>query len=458
MLSLSWIEGRTRPSTYCKWSLAWLLSQYLAAFLVLKMFGRTLSLEQKLVHVFIVPLRYLGQMGGAVLFTPTPWLVTAAFLLQVVTAWALAALAIRRARDAAINEWWAAAAILPPLQPLLVLILSLLPSRAGPSSPSPATSDARARITVEAFQGACAGVGLTILAVATSTLVFGVYGSGLFVVSPLIIGAVTAYIGNRRSDIGGRATWALVKSAAVLAGLALLALALEGLICILVIAPLWLLISAIGGLIGRAIARATHRPPRSTSAALVVIPLVYALEAIFPASVTFENQVSIDIKAPPAAVWRSITAMGHIEEPPGLLFRLGLAHPLSGRLVGEGVGAERHGEFSTGIAVERITEWIPNHRLAFVVLNDVPTVRELSPYHHVHAPHVVGYFATTLASFELEDRGAHMTRLTLRSTHVLRLEPTLYWLPLANWVVEANKARVLRHIRVLAERLVNSVN
>jgi uncharacterized membrane protein YhaH (DUF805 family) len=458
MLSLSWIEGRTRPSTYCKWSLAWLLSQYLAAFLVLKMFGGTLSLEQKLVHVFIVPLRYLGQMGGAVLFTPTPWLATAAFLLQVVTAWALAALAIRRARDAAINEWWAAAAILPPLQPLLVLILSLLPSRAGPSSPSPATSDARARITVEAFQGACAGVGLTILAVATSTLVFGVYGSGLFVVSPLIIGAVTAYIGNRRSDIGGRATWALVKSAAVLAGLALLALALEGLICILVIAPLWLVISAIGGLIGRAIARATHRPPRSTSAALVVIPLVYALEAIFPASVTFENQVSIDIKATPAAVWRSITAMGHIEEPPGLLFRLGLAHPLSGRLVGEGVGAERHGEFSTGIAVEKITEWIPNHRLGFVVLNDVPTVRELSPYHHVHAPHVVGYFATTVASFELEDRGAHMTRLTLRSTHVLRLEPTLYWLPLVNWVVEENKARVLRHIRVLAERLVNSVN
>jgi uncharacterized membrane protein YhaH (DUF805 family) len=397
-------------------------------------------------------------MPGPQWFAPTTWLLTAAFLLQVVTAWALAALAIRRARDAAINEWWAAAAILPPLQPLLVLILSLLPSRAGSSSPSPATSDARARITVEAFQGACAGMGLTILAVATSTLVFGVYGSGLFVVSPLIIGAVTAYIGNRRSDIGGRATWALVKSAAVLGGLALLALALEGLICILVIAPLWLLISAIGGLIGRAIARATHRPPRSTSAALVVIPLVYALEAIFPASVTFENQVSIDIQAPPAAVWRSITAMGHIEEPPGLLFRLGLAHPLSGRLVGEGVGAERHGEFSTGIAVERITEWIPNHRLGFVVLNDVPTVRELSPYQHVHAPHVVGFFATTVASFELEDRGAHMTRLTLRSTHVLRLEPTLYWLPLVNWVVEENKARVLRHIRVLAERLVSSVN
>jgi hypothetical protein len=116
------------------------------------------------------------------------------------------------------------------------------------------------------------------------------------------------------------------------------------------------------------------------------------------------------------------------------------------------VGAQRHGEFSTGTAVERITEWVPNHRLAFLVLNDVPTVRELSVYDHVHAPHVVGYFATTVASFELEDRGAQMTRLTLRSTHVLRLEPTLYWLPLVKWLVEENKARVLRHIRALAER------
>src|SRR5262245_55617636 len=290
-----------------------------------------------------------------------------------------------------------------------------------------------------------------------SSLLFGAYGTRLFVMSPLIIGAVAAYIGNRRVDIGARATWMLVKSAAALGGLALLALALEGLICIVVIAPLWLLFSAIGGFIGRALARATHRPPQSTSAALALVPLLYALEAIFPASVTFENQVSIDIDAPSAAVWRAITAMGRIEEPPGVLFRLGLVHPLRGRLGGAGVGAHCDGEVSTGTAVERITESVPNHRLAFLVLNDVPTLRELSPYDHVHAPHVVGYFATTVASFELEDRGTQITKLTLRSTHVLRLEPTLYWLPLVKWVVEENKTRVLRHIRLVAERPVESV-
>src|SRR5262245_50060759 len=224
MPSLQWIEGRTRPSPYFRWSLVWLLIQYLTAFILLRSLRGPVGLDQMLEHVFVVPLRHLGQMRGGQLFAPTSWIVAAAFSFQVVTALALAALAIRRARDAAINEWWAAAAILPPLQPVLVLILSLLPSREEARSPPTSTSAARARITVEAFKGAFAGMALTVLAVALSTLVFGIYGTALFVWSPLIIGAVTAYIGNRRIDIGGRATWALVKSAAALSGLALLAL------------------------------------------------------------------------------------------------------------------------------------------------------------------------------------------------------------------------------------------
>ena len=119
--------------------------------------------------------------------------------------------------------------------------------------------------------------------------------------------------------------------------------------------------------------------------------------------------------------------------------------------VGEGVGALRLGEFSTGTARERVTEWEPARKLAFVVETDVPAMHELGPYAHVHAPHAIGYFRTTLTSFELFRRDDGGTDVVERSAHELRLDPVLYWLPLARYVVHANNARVLEHVRRHAE-------
>jgi hypothetical protein len=97
-----------------------------------------------------------------------------------------------------------------------------------------------------------------------------------------------------------------------------------------------------------------------------------------------------------------------------------------------------------------VTEWIPNRKLAFILLNEVPAMRELSPYAHVHAPHVVGYFRTTNTSFELA-RCASGTEVIEQTSHELKLQPVLYWLPLARSIVAANNARVLRHLKHEAE-------
>ena len=124
---------------------------------------------------------------------------------------------------------------------------------------------------------------------------------------------------------------------------------------------------------------------------------------------------------------------------------------MRGRVFGEGVGALRYGDFSTGTAVSRVTEWEENRKLTFTVLKDIPGLRELSPYRHVHAPHVHGYFTTQQTSFELVSReGA--TVLTERTSHTLKLDPALYWLPFARYMVDTNNARVLRHIKQQAER------
>jgi hypothetical protein len=140
------------------------------------------------------------------------------------------------------------------------------------------------------------------------------------------------------------------------------------------------------------------------------------------------------------------------EEPLTLPFRFGVAYPIRGEVLGEGQGSVRVGEFSTGTAQERVTEWIPNRKLAFVMLNDVPALRELSFYANVHAPHVIGYFRTTDTSFELVPRQDGTTDIVERTSHTLRLDPILYWLPLARWIVQENNMRVLTHIKRQAEK------
>lgn len=70
----------------------------------------------------------------------------------------------------------------------------------------------------------------------------------------------------------------------------------------------------------------------------------------------------------------------------------------------------------------------------------------------LHAPHVVGYFRTSSTSFELLRRPNDHTEIIERTSHELKLDPILYWLPMARWVVDQNNARVLAHIQRQAER------
>jgi hypothetical protein len=79
-------------------------------------------------------------------------------------------------------------------------------------------------------------------------------------------------------------------------------------------------------------------------------------------------------------------------------------------------------------------------------------MHELSPYRHVNAPHVKGYFRTTFTSFEIVPLGQSRCRLIEHTGHELKLDPILYWMPLARWIIHENNYRVLSHIREQSEQ------
>jgi len=305
-----------------------------------------------------------------------------------------------------------------------------------------------------AAQGLAAGVGLTVFAVAVGALVFGAYGFGIFVVSPFMIGVTTGYFANRIADVGRFGTTKLVLGTLLLGGIALVLVALEGVVCLVLAAPLAIATALIGGLLGRAIAVNAKHPPGHALCGLALLPLVFTAERLLPAAISFETQSTIMVAAPPEALWDVLMRTDLAEEPVALPFRLGVAYPLRGEMLGEGVGAIRIGEFSTGTVLEQVTEWIPNRQLTFIMLTELPAMRELSPYAHVHAPHVTGYFRTTNTSFGLASLTSGHTEIIECTSHELRLGPVLYWLPLARWIVDQNNARVLAHIKRQAEKRV----
>jgi len=445
MLQLFSFLGRMRPRPYLLSSLAVFFSQHLITILVIAAEGGLLGAAAKDWQFYLMPLQTLAKHSGASALT-----LLSALTGLLIACWALAALAFRRAADAEASGWIAAFAIAPVVQIATIGLLSSMPSRAVAGDAGVMTRRGPLGWATAA-QGLFLGVAVTLFAVATGALLFGSYGFGIFVASPFTIGATTGYFANRRADLSPLGTAELAAGAIFLGGIALLTAALEGLICILMAAPLAMVAALVGGMLGRAIALYSRRPARQGLSVVALLPVIFALETSLPTAVPFDTLSRVQIGAPPPAVWKVLVRTDLSEEPVALPFRLGLAYPVRGEVLGEGIGSIRLGVFSTGVALERVTEWIPNRKLSFILLNEVPAMRELSPYAKVHAPHVVGYFRTTNTSFELLDRDDGNTEVIERTSHVLSLEPVLYWLPLARWVVHENNARVLAHIKRRAE-------
>lgn len=408
--------------------LVWLAQHLLAAMLII---GRGLPLQADW-EFWLLPLRQAALLPGAV------WIASLAFSATLLASWALALLAVRRGNWSGRGQMLAAFACVPGIQLVALLIAALLPrfeDRDGE----------RVRHAADVVVGLLAGIGLIVLAVLISAVVFGAYGWGLFVVTPFTVGLATGWFSNRRNELDQRRTLGLVMLSTAIGTLALVMFALEGIFCIVLAAPLGAAVAAIGGVLGRRLALG-RRSREARMMSVAILPAIMLLDIALPPEIVIPSEQSIDIQAPPEAVWSAIVSDNPLAKPPRLIAAARLAYPVSSELLGDGIGAERLGHFSTGIAREEVTAWVPMRTLAFRVLSQPPAMSEMSPYREVHAPHVSGYFDTIDTRFDLAPLPGGATRLTISGSHVLRMDPALYWEPLARLAIRLNVARVLADI------------
>jgi len=376
------------------------------------------------------------------------WVLVVMAIWAVPFLWIGLSMSLRRALDAGYRPTVALWFLVPYANLALIAWLSFAPTREQPPRTRAAAwelDDMRTRILA-----VVAGVAVSVVLTVFSALVLESYGMALFVGVPVLIGFLTGWLANRREQRRLSETLGLAASTVVLSGVALLLFALEGVLCVALVAPLAIALALFGAVLGRAWARRVTPP--GAAAALLLLPLLMGAEhrARGPAPV---RTVATDvlIAAPPAVVWAQVIDFPPLPPPTDLVFRAGIAYPIRAEIHGRGVGAIRHCVFSTGPFIEPITAWEEPYRLAFDVTAQPPGMTETSPYNYVYAPHLDGFPESLRGEFRLVEQPDGSTRLTGTTWYRLDLFPQAYWTPVSDALIHLIHRRVLVHIKTLSE-------
>lgn len=285
------------------------------------------------------------------------------------------------------------------------------------------------------------------------------YGFTLFVIAPLVVSAVSGYLSawsGRQTVLGcvGLTTLGLL-----LPGCALLVSQWEGIICIVMAAPLVAFECLLGCMVGYGIGLALMPGANlniTRSIVFLSIPLLPGLnivESQFPIHPPTQIVRSVvDVDAPPEVVWPHVIQQPDLPEATEWYFLAGIGYPLSTRTVGEGVGAERYCEFSTGVFPEVVEEWDAPRVFRFRITGQAPPMKELNPFGHTHPPHLDGQFVSERGEFRLEALPEGRTRIHATSWYHHHIAPAFYWSQWSRVIIGRIHHRVLSHVKRLAER------
>ncbi|APR53263.1 SRPBCC family protein [Sphingomonas koreensis] len=283
----------------------------------------------------------------------------------------------------------------------------------------------------------------------------GLVSFTFLLVLPSVVTAFVTYVGDplaQRSRGFYVGTIPLCLLAAVV--VASLVFLREGVICIVMLAPFWLALSALGGYLTWRL-RKREEPVENVfrASALLLLPLLsMQVEPMIPlardgGSVTR----SIVIDADAATVWHYARGVRQIRPGEGRWNLsqdlIGLPRPIGARLDREGAGATRHVVWQEGIRFkEVVTDWQPGKRLWWDFRFDATDMdawamqdRHLLP----DSPH----YRITDGGYVLQPLGNGRTRLTLTTRYWVRTPVNWYaqlWGELFIGDVSTNVLAVIR--------------
>lgn len=377
--------------------------------------------------------------------------------------WAGLVLCVKRLRSARLPLWLVVLFVVPVVKWFLFLVLGLAPkgreARDNGAARTGRHSNLARWLPKSTFGSAALALGLSTLlgsaALVVGTRALGDYGWGLFVGVPFCSGFFAALIHGERKQRTLRESLFVGLVSVSLAGVSLLVFAVEGLICILMAAPLALALAALGALVGHFIQAARQRdvPPQLYCVPMLAIPLMLGTDRLREGPPPLlDVTTAIEVDAPPERVWQNVVSFAELPPPEQTLFKLGIAYPIRAEIHGHGVGAVRYCVFSTGPFVEPIAVWDEPRLLRFSVTQNPAPLQEWTPYREVHPPHLDGYLVSRQGQFRLIPLPGGRTRLEGTTWYHHTMWPASYWQLWSDQIIHAIHLRVLNHVKELSEK------
>lgn len=278
------------------------------------------------------------------------------------------------------------------------------------------------------------------------------YGWTVFTLIPFLLGLIPSLLYGTTKGIS--------KMGSIKIGLATLGIfcattllfAIEGIICIIMASPILAISTLIGSLTGYWIVK-TRAANRKKVYSLFLLPILFlSLDSAISTKEYLEVKTTIEINAPIEEVWYNIVRFGYIEEPDEWIFKTGIAYPINAEIKGNGVGAVRYCNFTTGSFVEPITVWQEPHLLKFNVQDQPTPMRELNPFWDVHPPHLNGYFQSKKGEFKLTELDNGNVNVEGTTWYNIHIHPVEYWDIWSKFILHKIHFRVLKHIKKESEK------
>ena len=285
-----------------------------------------------------------------------------------------------------------------------------------------------------------------------SIQLFEEYGWTIFVLIPLVMGFLPPFITSQIKEITRNKSYKLSFITLGLACLGLLIFAIEGLICIAMASPILALSTLLGSYIGfisqgRKIANSTN-----TTIVLILATIgLMGFDSIYEPKGLIPVSTKVIVNSDINKVWSNVVTFNEIDEPTDWIFKTGISYPTDATIEGEGIGAVRYCNFSTGSFIEPITKWEKPNLLQFDVREQPIPMNEFNPFWEVHPPHLDGYFKSYKGQFKLMEIEENITELEGTTWYQVDIAPEIYWKFWSDFIIHKIHNRVLNHIKKESE-------